>query len=110
MSSLKNRVQLIGRAGQDPEITIFGENKKKATFPIAVNEIYYNDKGEKVENVYWHTLVLWGKVAEIAEKFVIKGKEMAIEGKLTSRSYEDQDKNKKYITEVVVHEILLLGK
>lgn len=110
MSSLKNRVQLIGRAGQDPEVVTFGDNKKKVSFPIAVNEVYYNDKGEKVENVYWHTLVFWGKVADLAEKFVAKGKEIAIEGKLVSRSYEDQDKNKRYVTEVVVHELLLMGK
>ena len=68
MSSLRNRVQLIGRAGQDAEIIVFGSEKKRATFSIAINEFYFNDKGEKVEHVQWQNVVVWGKLANIAEK------------------------------------------
>ncbi|MBB1140209.1 single-stranded DNA-binding protein [Myroides sp. WP-1] len=106
MSSLRNRVQLIGRAGQDAEIIVFGTEKKRATFSIAINEFYYNDKGDKIENVQWHNVVVWGKLADVAEKYVIKGKEVAIEGKLVNRSYEDKDNKKRYITEIVVSELL----
>ncbi|MGG5505594.1 MULTISPECIES: single-stranded DNA-binding protein [unclassified Myroides] len=106
MSSLRNRVQLIGRAGQDAEIIVFGKEKKRATFSIAVNEFYYNDKGDKIENVQWHNVVVWGKLADVAEKYVIKGKEVAIEGKLVNRSYEDKENKKRYITEIVVSELL----
>ncbi|WP_060872956.1 single-stranded DNA-binding protein [Myroides odoratus] len=106
MSSLRNRVQLIGRAGQNAEIIVFGSDKKRATFSIAVNEFYFNDKGEKIENVQWHNVVAWGKLADIAEKYVVKGKEVAIEGKLVNRSYEDKENNKRYITEIVVSELL----
>ncbi|MGS4346217.1 single-stranded DNA-binding protein [Myroides odoratus] len=106
MSSLRNRVQLIGRAGQNAEIIVFSPEKKRATFSIAINEFYYNDKGEKIENVQWHHVVAWGKLADIAEKYVVKGKEVAIEGKLVNRSYEDKEQQKRYITEIVVSELL----
>lgn len=109
MSSLRNKVQLIGHVGQDPEIKTFGEGKKVANVTIATNEIYRNDKGEKVENTEWHRVVSWGKTAEIIEKFVQKGKEIAVEGKLTHRSYDDKNGEKRFITEVVADEILLLG-
>ena len=107
---MKNRVQLIGNVGNDPEIKTFDEGKKKAILNIATSDSYKNDKGEKVEQTEWHTVVAWGKVAEIIEKFVTKGKQIAIDGKLTHRSYDDKNGEKRYITEVVVSEILLLGK
>lgn len=109
MSTLRNKVQLIGHVGQDPEIKTFGEGKKVANITIATNEIYRNDKGEKVEQTEWHRVVAWGKTAEIIEKFVQKGKEIAIEGKLTHRSYDDKNGEKRFITEVVADEILLLS-
>ena len=110
MSALRNKVQLIGNVGNDPEIKSFDGGKKVANFTIATNESYKNEKGEKVEQTEWHKVVAWGKTAEIIEKFVTKGKEVAIEGKLTHRSYEDKNGEKRYITEVVANEILLLGK
>ena len=110
MNALKNRVQLIGNVGNDPEIKNFDEGKKKVTLNIATNDSYKNDKGEKVEQTEWHTVVAWGKVAEIIEKFVTKGKQIAIEGKLTHRSYEDKNGEKRYFTEVVANDIMLLGK
>jgi single-strand DNA-binding protein len=107
---MKNTVQLIGHVGQEPEIKNLEGGKKLANISIATNEVYYKDNGDKVEKTVWHRVAAWGKTAEIIEKYVIKGKEVAIEGKLTTRSYDDKDGNKRYITEVVANEILLLGK
>lgn len=109
MSTLRNKVTLIGNVGQEPEIRDLESGKKVAKISLATNESYKNGKGEKITDTQWHNLVAWGKTAEIIEKYVTKGKEIAIEGKLTSRSYEDKEGNKRYVTEVVVSEILLLG-
>lgn len=110
MYALKNKVQLIGNLGNNPEVKTLDGGKKVARFNVATNESYRNTKGEKVTETQWHTLVAWGKVADIAEKFLQKGSEVAIEGKLINRSYNDKDGNKKYITEVQVNEILMFGK
>jgi|TARA_R110000782_G_scaffold118028_2_gene208486 single-strand DNA-binding protein len=109
MNNLKNKVQLIGNLGNAPEIINLESGKKLAKFAIATNESYRNAKGETVKETQWHNLVAWGKTAEIVEKYLTKGNEVAIEGKLTSRSYEDKEGNKKYITEVLVNELLMLG-
>ena len=109
MYTLKNKVQLIGNLGNAPEIKTIGGDKKLARFSIATNEVYRNTKGEKVKETTWHNLVAWGKIAGIAEKYLNKGSEIAIEGKLISRSYTDKDGVKKYITEVQVNELLMLG-
>jgi single-strand DNA-binding protein len=106
---MKNRVQLIGHVGQEPEIKNL-ESGKVANFTIATNENYTNAKGEKVEQTEWHRITAWGKLADLIDKYVIKGKEIAIEGKLTHRSYDDKDGNKRYITEIVATDLLLLGK
>lgn len=110
MNAMRNRVQLIGNVGNDPEVKTLESGKKLAHLTIATNEIYRNDRGEKVEQTEWHRVTAWGKTAEIIEKFVAKGKEVAIDGKLTHRSYDDKNGERKYITEVVVNEILLLSK
>ncbi len=110
MNTLKNKVQLIGHVGNDPEIKNLEGGRKLANLTLATNDSYYNEKGDKVEQTEWHRISAWGKTAELIEKFVVKGKEIGIEGKLTHRSYDDKDGNKKYITEVVVSELLLLGK
>ena len=102
-------MQLIGNVGQDPVITELDGGKRVARLNLATNEHYNNKQGERVTNTEWHTLIAWGKLADIIEGFVTKGKEIAIEGKLTSRSYEDKEGNKRYVTEVVLSEILLLG-
>ena len=107
---MKNSVQLVGNVGQDPEIKNLEGGKKVANFSIATNESYKNEKGEKVDQTEWHRVSAWGKTAEIIEKYVSKGKEIAIEGKLTHRSYDDKDGVKRYITEVLANEVLLLGK
>lgn len=109
MYALKNKVQLIGNLGNDPEVKTTENGKKLARFSVATNESYRNASGEKVTETTWHNLVAWGKVAEIAEKYLNKGSEIAIEGKLINRSYTDKDGNKKYITEVQVNELLMLG-
>ncbi len=110
MNTLRNKVQLIGHVGNAPEIVTMESGKKLAKFSIATNETYKNNKGEKVTDTQWHHVVAWGKTAELIENYVPKGKEIGVEGKLTSRSYEDKDGIKRYITEVVCNEILLLGK
>jgi len=110
MNALRNKVQLIGNLGNDPEIINLESGRTLAKFSIATNESYKNAKGEKVTDTQWHNVVAWGKTAEIIEKYVTKGKEVAIEGKLTSRSYETKEGEKRYVTEVVCNELLMLGK
>ena len=109
MNAMKNRVQLIGNAGSDPEVKTLENGRKLAYLSIATNESYKNDKGEKIEQTEWHRVTAWGKT-EIIEKYVVKGKEVAVEGKLTHRSYDDKNGEKRYVTEVVINEILLLSK
>jgi len=109
MSTLRNKVQLIGHLGNNPEIITLESGKKLAKFSIATNETYKNAQGEKVKNTEWHNVVAWNKTAEIIEKYLEKGSEIAIEGKLTSRSYDDKDGNKRYITEIICNELLMLG-
>ena len=109
MSSLRNKVQLIGNLGMNPEIKTLDSGKKMAKFTIATNETYKNAKGEKVTDTQWHNIIAWNKTADLVEMFLEKGKEVAIEGKLTSRSWEDEKGIKKYITEIVCNEILFLG-
>ncbi len=109
MSSLKNNVQLIGNVGQEPTITQLESGKQVARVSLATNESYYDNNGEKQTNTNWHTLVAWGKTAGIIEKYVSKGKEIAIKGKLTSRTYEDKEGVKRSISEVVINEILLMN-
>ena len=109
MKNIKNRVQLIGHVGNDPEIKHFEGDKLFARLSLATSETHKNKDGEKVTETQWHNLVAFGQPAKVIEQFVTKGKEIAIEGKLTSRNYEDKDGVKRYITEVLVNEILLMG-
>ena len=110
MNTIKNKVQLIGNLGNDPEIINLESGKTLAKFSIATNESYKNSKGEKVTETQWHNIIAWGRTATLAEKFLQKGKEVAIEGKLTSRSYETSSGEKRYITEVVCNELLMISK
>lgn len=109
MYALRNKVLLIGNLGATPDVRLTENGKKMALFSIATSETYRNAKGEKVKETQWHRVVAWGKVAEIAEKYLDKGKEIALEGRLVNRTYKDKDGVKKYITEVSVNELLLLG-
>ena len=108
MNTLKNRVQLIGNLGNDPEVIQTESGKKRAKFSLATNENYKNAQGERTTETQWHQIVAWNKTAEIIEKFATQGKKIAVTGKLTNRSYEDSKGQKRYITEVVAQEILLL--
>lgn len=110
MSNLRNKVQLIGHVGKEPEIINLDSGKKLAKLTMATNDSYKNAKGEVVEDTQWHNLVVWNRTAEVVEEYVKTGNEIAIEGKLTTRSYDDKDGNKRYITEVVVSELLMLGR
>lgn len=110
MSTLRNKVQLIGNLGNDPEITLLDSGKKRARFSLATNESYTNKQGERITQTDWHNIVVWGKTADVVEKYVVKGKEIAVEGKLTNRSYETKEGEKRYTTEIVVSELLLLGE
>ena len=109
MSTLRNSVRLVGNLGMDPEVKSFDNNRKLAKLSIATNETYKNDKGERVTDTQWHYLILWGAQATLAEDLLKKGDEVAVEGKLASRSYVDKDGNKKYVTEIVVNEFLKVG-
>jgi single-strand DNA-binding protein len=106
---LRNKVQLIGNLAAKPEIKEMESGKKLASFRVATNESYRNAQGEKVNETQWHRVVAWGKVAEVAEKYLDKGKEVALEGKLVTRTYNDKAGSRKYITEIQVSELLLLG-
>jgi single-strand DNA-binding protein len=108
MNNIRNRVRLIGNTGGDPEVLTLDSGKKLAKLTLATNESYIDTKGEKVTETQWHHLTAWGKTAEVIEKYVNKGKELAVEGKITYRTYEDKNGDKRFSTEIVVDELLLL--
>jgi len=107
--SLRNKITLIGRTGKDVEIVNF-ENGKIAKVSLATSDHYTNSLGEKVEETQWHNLVVPGKLADIMEKYVDKGKEIAVEGKVQYRTWDDKSGAKHYMTEIRVEELVLLGK
>jgi len=107
MASMKNNVSLIGNLGKDPEVKEFGTNRK-ASFSLATTEKYNNSKGEKVEDTQWHNIVIWGKLADVAGKYLKKGSQVAVDGKIIYRSYETDKGEKRYVTEIVVDELLML--
>lgn len=107
MNTIKNNVHLSGNVGKAPEIRTLTTGKKLAKFSLATRETYTNHKGEKVTDTQWHNIVAWGKMAEIVEQQVPRGREVEIEGKLNSRCYEDKDGKRKYITEIVCRELQL---
>ena len=109
MYAMKNKVQLIGNLGQAPAIKTTESGKKLAQFSVATNESYQNAQGDKITETQWHQVVAWGKLADIVEKYLIKCKEVAIEGKLVNRNYTDKQGVKHYATEVVASDLLMLG-
>ena len=110
MNNLRNSVRLIGNLGSNPEVKSLEKGNKVARFAIATNESYTDKDGKKVTDTQWHNIVAWGKTAELVEEYLSKGSEIALEGKLTSRSYEGKDGEKKYFTEIVMADMLMLGK
>lgn len=109
MNTLRNKVQLIGHLGQAPEMITFENGNKLAKLTLATNEVYRNAKGEKMTETQWHQLIAWGKTADIIEKYVSKGQEIAIEGKLVNETYETKDGQKRYSTKIQINELLMLG-
>lgn len=110
MNSLKNSVRLMGFLGGDPEIMEFGDQQKRAKVSLATHSRYKNTDGDWVSDTQWHTLIFWRRQAEFAEKFLRKGSEISIEGKLVSRSYVDKDDLTRYVTEVTVNEVIVLNR
>ena len=110
MKNLRNSVQLIGHVGKDPEVKTFDSGRKLTSFSLATADTYKNQKGEKVTDTQWHNIVMWGKLADIAAKYLKKGEEVCIEGKLIHRNYETESGEKRYITEISVNDLLMLSK
>lgn len=109
MKNMRNSVQIIGNVGNTPEIREFKGGKIAARFSIATHESFKNAAGEKVESTQWHQVVAWGSMAGYIARHVTKGRSIALEGKLTNRSFEDSDGNKRYVTEIVASDVLLTG-
>ncbi|MBN2612064.1 MAG: single-stranded DNA-binding protein [Bacteroidales bacterium] len=105
-----NKVILVGNVGKDPDVRYIDNGTPRCTFSMATSEVYKNKNGEKVTTTEWHNIVLWRGLAEIAEKYVKKGTQLYIEGKIRTRSYDDKDGNKKYITEIVGDVMQLLSR
>ncbi len=110
MNTLKNKVQLIGRLGAAPEVRTLQNGSKVANMRLATNEYKRGANGEKIENTQWHSLVAWGSEAEVAEKYLQKGAEILIEGKLHYREYTDKNGNQRQVTEIEVAHLLMLDK
>lgn len=108
MSSLKNRVILIGNLGQDPEIKTTETGKKYTHFTLATAYGYKNAEGQKVNETTWHNIVAWNGLAETAGKFLKKGLQVAVEGRIVYRTYEDKNGVTKNSTEIVLSELVLL--
>jgi single-strand DNA-binding protein len=109
MRNLKNMVRLIGNVGMDPELRTLTNGNTVARFSLATSEGYINKEGEKVIDTQWHRIVAWGKTAQLVEKICRKGNRIAIDGKLTNRSYEDDQGEKKYITEIIANELMVIN-
>lgn len=104
-----NKVILLGRLGGDPEVTTLKSGQVVAKFSLATSKSYKDKKGKKVDTTQWHNIVMWQPLAQVAEKYLSKGSLVYLEGELTSRSYDDQQGNKRWFTEIVAHELTMLG-
>ncbi len=110
MNALNNKVQLIGNLGADPKVMTFNSGRIKANIRLATSDVYKDNDGKKVSTTQWHNLVIWGKAAKIAEKYLKKGSKIAVDGKLTYRSYEADNGEKRYFTEIIVNDFAMLDK
>ncbi len=109
MNTLRNSVKLIGRLGQDPEIKTLEKGNKVAKFSLATSDSFTDKNGVRQEQTQWHNLVVWGNLATICEKYLSKGREIAIDGRLAYRNWEDNNGSKHTTTEIVVNELLFVG-
>ena len=109
MNSVRNKVHLIGHLGMKPEVKETPTGKKKASFSLATNEQYKNNEGVNIKETQWHRVTAWGKLADIAEKYLDKGREIALEGRLITRTYNDKTGAKKFYTEIQANDLLMLG-
>lgn len=105
-----NKVILVGNVGKDPEVRYLDSGVAVANFPFATSETYKNKNGEKVTTTEWHNIVLWRGLAEVVEKYVTKGSQLYLEGKIRTRSWDDRDGNKRYTTEIVADTMQMLGR
>jgi single-strand DNA-binding protein len=110
MNALRNKVQLIGRLGQDPEIRTLESGKKVAHFNLATNESYRNAEGTKIDETTWHSIVAWNGLAELSSKFLGKGREVCIEGRISYRSYTDKNGVQRNVTEIVATDLVMLSQ
>jgi single-strand DNA-binding protein len=110
MKSLRNSVQLIGNLGMDPEVKQVSNGNKMARFSLATTETYKNQRGEKVTDTQWHNIVIWGGLADVAEKYLKKGQQIAIEGRLETNAYDDNEGKRRFFTQVNVNDLVMLGK
>jgi len=110
MKNLRNQVQLIGRLGADPEMSEFSTGNKKVHMSVATSETYKNKSGERVTETQWHNVIAWNGNANYAKAYLSKGTEVMIQGKLSSRKYDDKNGTTRYITEVVADQMLILQK
>jgi len=108
MNSLRNRVNLIGNLGQDPETKSLENGKKVTRFTLATSDDFKNGDGQKIKETTWHNIVAWNGIADIAGKYLKKGREVAVEGRIVYRNYEDKKGVTKYITEIIIHDLLFL--
>lgn len=104
-----NKAILVGNLGKDPELRYTPNGQAVATFSLATTEKFKNKSGEQQERTEWHNIVAWGPLAEICGKYLTKGKQIYCEGRIQSRSYDDRDGNKRYITEIVISDMQMLG-
>jgi len=109
MNQLRNQVQLIGNLGRNPEVKHLSDDKVVAKFPLATSETYRDGQGNKVTNTQWHNIVIWDKLARVAEEYLCKGMQVAVKGKLTYHDYEDKEGIKRYVTEIIVFDLVMLG-
>ncbi len=108
MNSLKNRVTLIGNLGMDPELKVTETGKKVTHFTLATDDGYKNSEGQKISETTWHNIVAWNGIADIAGRFLKKGQEVAVEGRIVYRTYDDKNGLTKHITEIVLNDLVLL--
>lgn len=108
MNSLRNKVILIGNLGQDPELKTLDSGKKVTKFTLATSDDFKNAEGQKVKETIWHNIVAWNGIADVSNRFLKKGAQVAVEGRIVYRNYEDKNGVTRYITEIVIHDLLML--